>query len=62
MVESDIISGFISDFVQNIENDDVVRYGLVRENCYKGDNINLQTGANAQAIEVRVASLRLLSS
>ena len=36
---------------------DTVRFGLIRGNCHKGDNVDLQTGAKSHVLMV---SLRLL--
>ena len=42
--------------VQKMESDpDTLRFGLLRQNCHKGDNIDLKTGAKAPVLQVKAA-------
>ncbi|KAK7116181.1 cartilage matrix protein-like [Littorina saxatilis] len=50
-LESDVISDTIRKLVEKMDSDpDLVRFGLVRGNCFKGDNIDLRTGAKADVL------------
>ena len=52
-LESDVITDVIRSLVQNMDSaPDAVRFGLIRGNCYKGDNVDLKTGAKSHVLMV----------
>lgn len=51
-LESDAISGAIRNVIRAVDSEkDMLRYGLIRGNCYEGDNMNLKTGATVDELE-----------
>ncbi|KAL8599728.1 hypothetical protein ACOMHN_024779 [Nucella lapillus] len=53
--ENEVISEVISNMVQTVDPDPrTVRFGLVRQNCYKGDNIDLRTGADIDVLQAHL--------
>ncbi|XP_076465728.1 matrilin-1-like [Babylonia areolata] len=50
--QNEVVTGIIRALVTHMDPDPhTVRFGLVRHNCYKGDNIDLRTGADVSVLQ-----------